>query len=193
MPEIPAEKRWGSHSSRVALSLSPFWSQISKNDICLHNSPFHNTFLTTAPVWATLDHSLLHSNSLAAQYWGKVPRREYFPQYLLVEPPYSHLLGVKLRAKHSPKEETLWASKTGRDITTHGIPAWKEWGEPSTEPTVLHKTSPWLSEAPVGWYKQQHTMLTKNEQPGIFTRYSIPQSLCCTEGFCSTEQLVWEG
>lgn len=34
--------------------------------------------------------------------------------------------------------------------------------------------------------------IQQKEQPGIFTRYSIPQS-SFTEGFCSTEQLVWEG
>lgn len=128
--------------------------------------------------------------SLAAWDWGKVPRREHFFLIFVCRALYSHLPEVKLSAKQRPQEKTLGASQTGRDTTTHGIPRWKKWGEPSTEPAVLHK--PIHGSLQHLWVGTNNTQGSSKKQRGIFTGYSIPQN-CCTEGFCSTEQLVWEG
>lgn len=169
MPEIPAEKTRVSHSSKAAPNLSPFWCQICTTELCLHNPPFHSTHqyscLTTAPVWAALDHSLLHSNPFATWDWGKVLRREHFPQYLLVELPTLTWGEAECQAQN--KRGNIGCFQNSRDTTTPGIPTWKEQGEPSTEPAVLHKTNPWLPEAPVGWHKQQHTAFTTKISQGF--------------------------
>lgn len=109
MPETPAEKTPGSHSSKAPPNLSPFWCQICKAEFCLHNPPFHNTHqyscLTKTPVWATLDHSLLHSKPFAAWDWGKVPRREHFSQHFLVELPTLTCLGWSWVPNTDPKRK----------------------------------------------------------------------------------------
>lgn len=189
MPEIPAEKTLGSHSSKE----SPFWCQICKNDLCLHNSPFHNTYQyfcqTTAlsELHWTTPCSIPIFGSLGL---GKGTQKRTFFLIFVCRALYSHLPEVKLSAKQRPQEKTLGASQTGRDTTTHGIPRWKKWGEPSTEPAVLHK--PTHGSLQHLWVGTNNTQGSPKKQRGIFTGYSIPQN-SCTEGFCSTEQLVWEG
>lgn len=195
MPETPAEKTPGSHSSKAPPNLSPFWCQICKAEFCLHSPPFHNTHqyscLTKTPVWATLDHSLLPSKPFAAWDWGKVPRREHFSQHFLVELPTLTCLGWSWVPNTDPKRKCwvlpkLTETPSPRDCSMERArrTQCRAHSAAQNPPVALWSTC--------GLVQTTAHDIYQKEQWGIFTRYSTSRS-CCTEGFNSTEQLVWEG